>query len=731
MRVSVTIIMTAVFLLSSMALAEKKPKLVKGIDPAISEAPAWKSQLRPVTFTEPNVQYYTPTYTQKERWLSRLHKAQGTAYHVQIDSSKNGYGWLNPAIRALDRYKGTDIWDGGAVDMLLVAYRQAIPGDDYTGHIGAHEIDVSNGLEGSTKYRAEQINGSLEGQGGRYPGVVAGDYPLVAFNWYVRGDAQTEPAFSHPYLMTDFNAWRDPNNPVEFFDWTTPDYKMDEGWLHPDIEATDYSPFQDWKENRLWNGSVDVVKDAGDEYRYAAIYENWILDSEVYSETDNYGLESDDVILNAHTDDPAFGWTFGWDEGNDPHIINPEDALLLNKALDMNDNGFGAVAAAGRLGYYHPDSALYYDTLQVVYTTTDDYGLTWSAPDTVGFAEMGLPAYHHAEDSLITYYDENDSLISYEGPTEVYMQSDIDVLVSDNDDIYIACNLMWGRPSGAHGLVISPYYSGQWVAIFDQDSSYWTGRHIAYMNGVFEGDEYVPNHFAYYWGSEIDLAFDDTGNLFASWLDRRRTDVELGELPRYSNNGEPADSSDHDYKADIYVSRSWNGGFSWNSKVNITDSPTIDEYELKLSKHVDSRNDGTVWVGYSLCTDPSSGDLSADAYVDLPNQVWIGEGSGLFPPSSIDREEETVIRAYALSQNYPNPFNPTTNIEFTPMKAGKAKLEVFNIQGRKISTLFEGKVDQGRSYKVQFDGSGIASGIYFYKLNVGDQVEVRKMALVK
>lgn len=91
---------------------------------------------------------------------------------------------------------------------------------------------------------------------------------------------------------------------------------------------------------------------------------------------------------------------------------------------------------------------------------------------------------------------------------------------------------------------------------------------------------------------------------------------------------------------------------------------------------------------------------------------------------------EIVPTKYCLEQNYPNPFNPTTNIRFTVPKDGHASLKIYDMSGKEISTYLDGYVTTG-SYNAPFDGSQLASGIYFYRLTAGDFVETKKMMLVK
>ncbi|MDH3253068.1 MAG: T9SS type A sorting domain-containing protein, partial [Ignavibacteria bacterium] len=88
---------------------------------------------------------------------------------------------------------------------------------------------------------------------------------------------------------------------------------------------------------------------------------------------------------------------------------------------------------------------------------------------------------------------------------------------------------------------------------------------------------------------------------------------------------------------------------------------------------------------------------------------------------------------YALEQNYPNPFNPSTTITFSLPRAGNADLRVFDLLGREVATIAKGEFQAG-TYNFVFDPSGdrhLSSGVYFYRLQVGDFVETRKMMLMR
>ena len=86
-------------------------------------------------------------------------------------------------------------------------------------------------------------------------------------------------------------------------------------------------------------------------------------------------------------------------------------------------------------------------------------------------------------------------------------------------------------------------------------------------------------------------------------------------------------------------------------------------------------------------------------------------------------------KKYVLLQSYPNPFNPTTRIRYGIPAAARVKLIVFNALGQPIATLVDAAQDKGY-YEVVFDGTNLASGTYFYRIQAGDYMEVRRILLV-
>ena len=86
--------------------------------------------------------------------------------------------------------------------------------------------------------------------------------------------------------------------------------------------------------------------------------------------------------------------------------------------------------------------------------------------------------------------------------------------------------------------------------------------------------------------------------------------------------------------------------------------------------------------------------------------------------------------SYELEQNYPNPFNPSTEIGFQVAGYGQVSLKVYDMLGREVATLVNEELKPGR-YERTFDGTGLASGVYYYRIQAGSFVASKKVLLLK
>ena len=112
---------------------------------------------------------------------------------------------------------------------------------------------------------------------------------------------------------------------------------------------------------------------------------------------------------------------------------------------------------------------------------------------------------------------------------------------------------------------------------------------------------------------------------------------------------------------------------------------------------------------------------------ELTEYILINKFEEVMP---VEKDENVLPSEYSLSQNYPNPFNPTTNIEFNLPVSSFVKLVLYDILGKEIAVLVNNDISAG-SYNVNFDATGLPSGVYFYRLEAGEQIITKKMILMK
>jgi len=105
-------------------------------------------------------------------------------------------------------------------------------------------------------------------------------------------------------------------------------------------------------------------------------------------------------------------------------------------------------------------------------------------------------------------------------------------------------------------------------------------------------------------------------------------------------------------------------------------------------------------------------------------------GMGEEDPTTVEVNSIEAIDGYVLGQNYPNPFNPRTGVGFQVPGVSDVRLSVYDLLGREVAVLVNERKASG-SYEVSFDGSGLASGVYVYRLTAGNFAQSRKMILLK
>jgi Secretion system C-terminal sorting domain len=135
------------------------------------------------------------------------------------------------------------------------------------------------------------------------------------------------------------------------------------------------------------------------------------------------------------------------------------------------------------------------------------------------------------------------------------------------------------------------------------------------------------------------------------------------------------------------------------------------------------------WQEYGIQIDTLYNKLINDSRLD-----WVQYNRWIFGDSivvtSVNDLKTPTVNNYYLENAYPNPFNPTTTIEFRIAHSGLVTLKVYDILGREVATLVNEEKQLG-TYKVNFNGSKLSSGICFYRIQAGNFVQTKKMILLK
>jgi len=115
-------------------------------------------------------------------------------------------------------------------------------------------------------------------------------------------------------------------------------------------------------------------------------------------------------------------------------------------------------------------------------------------------------------------------------------------------------------------------------------------------------------------------------------------------------------------------------------------------------------------------------------YAGTDDGVWRRPLSEII--TNVENIDDNNPNHFSLSQNYPNPFNPTTSIQYAVSSREFVTLKVYDLLGREVATLINEEKPAGE-YEIEFNASGLASGIYFYKLQAGSYSSIKKMICLK
>lgn len=238
----------------------------------------------------------------------------------------------------------------------------------------------------------------------------------------------------------------------------------------------------------------------------------------------------------------------------------------------------------------------------------------------------------------------------------------------------------------------------------------------------------------------------------------------------YINWTDEAGTNDHDVK---FV-RSTNGGLNWSAPLRVNNDPAGKEQFFSWMT-VDNTT-GYIYILFYDRRNSSSGSTATEVYLakstdggttftnmmvsetpfvptssvffgDYTNitaaqnkirPIWIrldGTSLKLYTAiidftTGVNPVVSELPKSFKLEQNVPNPFNPVTKIYYSVPSASFITLKVYNMMGQEVSTLVSGYKETG-NHEINFDGTGLSSGIYFYKITAPGYSETKKMMLLK
>lgn len=305
------------------------------------------------------------------------------------------------------------------------------------------------------------------------------------------------------------------------------------------------------------------------------------------------------------------------------------------------------------------------------------------------------------------------------------------------------------------GDVISPYFSyniGNAIATDSNGDIYVTGVCTNLSTGTdcvtikyssYGIQQWVKLYKTNYDDEGKSIAIDDSNNIFISGISNGSTHTtQIGYLTiKYNSTGvqqwahqfnDTLNGEDHansialDRFDNVYIA----GTFYYN----------YDDYDYGTIKYSSTGN-----LQWAITYDgPIHGrDRASSIAVDTNCNVYVtgtcngGYGTGddyctikYSQLVGIHTSSNKIPKKYTLYQNYPNPFNGKTVISYQLPLTNNVLLVIYDILGREVKTLVNEKQNAG-SHQIEFNGSNLSSGIYFYKLEAGNIVQVKKMLLIK
>lgn len=358
----------------------------------------------------------------------------------------------------------------------------------------------------------------------------------------------------------------------------------------------------------------------------------------------------------------------------------PQDSVRLTNSTGLS--GFPSLALSGSSLHvvWHDNSDGNYETY---YKGSTDGGVTWQADVrlTNNTATSQYPAVSAAASFVHVVWQDN-----RDGNDEIYYKRSTDGGATWQADVRLTNNTLFQRfPCvSASGLLVhvvwQDFRNGNWQAYYKSSTDGGTT-----------------------WAAEIPLT-DNMANSQYPSLAAVGSSVHLVWRELRDGNNE------------IYYKRSTNGGITWEADVRLTNNTSTSR---EPSVAISNQDVHVVWH-----------DLRDGNYEVYYKRNPAGN------PTQVKALDAELPQGFSLMQNYPNPFNPSTTITFSLRQREPVKLQVFDVLGRLVTTLIDGKILGPGNYEIVWNAIDhgnrqASSGVYLYRLHTPSFVATKKMLLAK
>lgn len=347
-------------------------------------------------------------------------------------------------------------------------------------------------------------------------------------------------------------------------------------------------------------------------------------------------------------------------------------------------------------GYIFHTTLANWDTLEQVFKEPDgdDFLGVAFVNDTLAYAVGEHGKIYYSTDAGLNWM-KDDSLTSLNLERARFANNKLWVVGADG----IVLKKDFTPPTETTGLFINEFMASNDSAYADEYGEYddWIEIYNANDHPVDIGGMYITDDLtdptAYQIADSVpEKTTIPAGGFLVLWADKQPEEGVLHVGIKLSGKGEQVGLAE-----------------MFQGSPHFIDSLTFGKQTTDIS-YGRKEDGGSEWVYFSK---PTPGETNANGII-----------------VAIEPAGKQIVTNYSLRQNYPNPFNPTTTIEFSLKKAGKATLTLYTITGQKVATLLDKNLTSGK-YKVKVDGSRLASGVYFYELKSGSFHAIRKMLLMK